>query len=216
MASYVGTSSADVVVASQQADTINTGKGDDRVFARGGDDFVNAGAGDDYVEGGTGNDTIYGGDGRDTIFGGEGNDQLYGGGGGIDFLSGGSGADVFIVLAGDADPSDGITFYNMTPVDQWVRIYDLDFSEGDSVRLQDGDASDGFLNGFLEVAASGVTNQSVDSLGEFQQLGNYLLGLGADRVVENTQQGSLSFLLTDAEGQTTAVEFYGYSLSDLV
>lgn len=243
MTTINGTSGTDTLLGTSSADRINSGGGDDRVIAGRGNDTILAGtgndtvfggadadrifgergddalygeSGNDYIEGGNGDDIIFGGAGRDILKGGEGNDTLYGGNGGLDIMEGGNGADLFIINAGDADPTAGTLFYGNVAVDQWIRIYDLDFNEDDKVGLHDGDGSDGFMTGFVELVASGISSPTIDSFAEWQMLGQYLLSIGADRVVENAQQGSLSFLLTDEEGQTTAVEFYGYSMSELI
>lgn len=84
------------------------------VSGKAGDDVIRANYGDPdgtMMRGGGGNDKMYGGKFDDIIVGGEGNDQM----------AGGAGADQFRFFLNEVSGTD--TDY----------IYDLDFSEGDSL-----------------------------------------------------------------------------------
>jgi Ca2+-binding RTX toxin-like protein len=97
-----GSSTADVIVASNGSHTIHgrggndricAGGGDDRVLGGGGSDWVVAGPGNDTVEGENGSDRIFGGAGSDAIRGNRGNDRIAAGGGSGDFADAGLGDD---------------------------------------------------------------------------------------------------------------------------
>ncbi|RFC64205.1 hypothetical protein DYI37_07615 [Fulvimarina endophytica] len=124
-----GTSSNDILFASDAGDTLNGGSGkdilvggagDDRLLGGAGDDILNGEDGDDVLSGGSGNDVLNGGSGDNVLEGGSGNDRLIGGtgddrllggsgddvielGGGNDFVDGGSGTDTVILSGNSTD-----------------------------------------------------------------------------------------------------------------
>lgn len=100
MATFNGTSNADIIIGTGKSDKVNAGAGNDLVDAGDGNDTVYAGSGDDSVKGGKGNDTLSGEDGADILDGGDGNDALYGGDG-EDILDGGEGNDTILAGSGD-------------------------------------------------------------------------------------------------------------------
>lgn len=220
MANITTGSANDKIIAGSENDKIVSGSGNDLVVAGGGDDLVYAGKGEDSVYGGSGSDTIYGDGGDDSLYGESGNDvlngglgrdQLFGGdgddilmgGGGFDFLQGGAGADLFVVKAAEAgylETSAAIefaNFYSDANVQQWVRIHDLNFAEGDSLDL-------------IGFTFSGVTGR-VDTVSEFQALAS-----NAVERVDRADQNSTTLILQDNNGALHALEFYnvdGYLLS---
>ena len=120
---HIGSSRADLIIATDSVDTIRTGDGNDIILGKGGDDAIYGGSGKDQILGGQGNDYINGEEGNDFIDGGEGNDTIndyYGfntikGGDGNDtitsqgIIEGGKGNDVIYALDGDnqIDGGDG-------------------------------------------------------------------------------------------------------------
>ncbi len=80
-------------------DVVELGDWDSDVYAGRGNDTVVGGAGDDWINGEDGRDVITGGAGRDQLSGGRGTDVL-GGGADWDRLDGGTGADLMLGGAG--------------------------------------------------------------------------------------------------------------------
>ncbi len=119
----IGSSRADLIIATDSVDTIRTGDGNDIILGKGGDDAIYGGSGNDQILGGQGNDYINGEEGNDFIDGGEGNDTIIDysgfntikGGDGNDTITsrgtieGGKGNDVIYELDGDnqIDGGDG-------------------------------------------------------------------------------------------------------------
>jgi Ca2+-binding RTX toxin-like protein len=100
VATYTGTSGADLINGSLSADVITGLAGNDKLVGRTGNDSLDGGVGDDQLDGGAGRDTLLGGDGADTLVGGRGADTLTGGAGNDIFrYDGGDGADLITDLA---------------------------------------------------------------------------------------------------------------------
>lgn len=219
-----GSSAADIIKSGAGNDYVDAGRGDDIVLAGDGDDTVFGGNGDDKLEGGEGNDVLNGGAGRDRLEGGAGDDVLNGGGG-FDGLYGGAGADEFRLRQSEVQDAADIAFYaghqtGLTEgaagekgfINGWVRIGDLDFTEGDSLHIT------GFSTLFT---AAGIDNRdnALDAA-ELLQLHDYLNGLGntpgdtRDYVLENNGgQDGTTLLLTDDFGRVVALELSDWHFS---
>lgn len=102
---------------------INGGPGDDILVGTAGDDIINGKNGHDTLYGIGGNDVLVGGKGGDTLYGGDGDDVLNAGAG-ADWLTGGAGADAFTF------DLDATSDYRLDT------IYDLDFTEGDTIVIE--------------------------------------------------------------------------------
>jgi Ca2+-binding RTX toxin-like protein len=119
----------------------------DRISGTGGADVIDGGLGADRVTAGRGNDVIFGGDGADSLLGSNGSD----------IISGGGGADCFSIAVRNVDPGDADT------------ILDLDFGEGDELRLA-GFASGTFAPGSHPGVLNGGATLAVDTLAELLAL----------------------------------------------
>src|SRR6185503_10024177 len=76
-----GTSSEDIMVATEGADTMVGSGSNDLMCGLGGNDHIDAGAGDDQVDAGDGDDVVVAGANADFVLGGRGNDNINGGSG---------------------------------------------------------------------------------------------------------------------------------------
>lgn len=76
MATFNGTSIADLIKGTALADVINGNGGNDSLYGLGGNDVINGGAGNDYLSGGDGNDILIGGAGVNDLYGGAGYDTF--------------------------------------------------------------------------------------------------------------------------------------------
>jgi Ca2+-binding RTX toxin-like protein len=130
MATFFGTTNADVIFGGNDSDFIDGGNGNDIIRGGNGSNALFGGAGNDLIDGGRDRDFINAGDGNDGVRGGSGNDAIFGGSGndgllgelGDDFVDGGTGDDV---IDGDsvlrvltlADKNTLITFDPNTPKD---------------------------------------------------------------------------------------------------
>ncbi|WP_280952025.1 cadherin domain-containing protein [Methylobacterium sp. V23] len=88
----IGTSYADVILATGDANRLVGNAGDDFLDGRGGNDTLLGGDGNDTLDGGADNDRLDGGANNDSLLGGAGADTLLGGAG-DDALAGGAGDD---------------------------------------------------------------------------------------------------------------------------
>lgn len=120
-------------------DILLAGAGGDLLEGNDGDDKLLGGAGDDHLSGQSGNDVLVGGAGNDVLVGGEGDD----------LLQGDSGADTF--QFGGGTPSTSSIFGDDT-------ITDLNFAEGDRIKLLAGAIYDG---------SAAVTISSAEQLASF-------------------------------------------------
>lgn len=85
---------ADVVLTGAGTDYLGGDAGNDWLYAGGGNDALNGGGGADRLYGEAGNDSLQGGDGDDLMVAGAGNDDLWGGPGN-DLQTGNSGNDLY-------------------------------------------------------------------------------------------------------------------------
>ena len=76
MATFNGTSLADLIKGTSLADIINGNAGNDSLYGLGGNDTINGGTGNDYLSGGDGNDILIGGSGVNDYYGGAGYDTF--------------------------------------------------------------------------------------------------------------------------------------------
>ncbi len=178
-----------------------------QVVGSAGADMLNGTGGSDVITGGAGNDHLWGGRGKDWLYGGDGNDILKGGGG-QDSLTGGAGADQFVFRSSEGW---GPVVYNgpgvpQTGVVQWAIITDLDFSQGDNVRLTGFDnvfASLGmFKGGSYFINDQGDINRMVEFLDNNPTQGFYKETLDTDKA-------GITFLLNDGLGNTQVLQLLG-------
>jgi len=105
MATLVGTTGPDLLIAGNNGDILHGLDGDDCLIGGGGFDIINGNSGDDFISGGSSRDLLYGGSGADAISGGAGDDFIFGSSGN-DIINGGAGNDVILGSSG-ADIIDG-------------------------------------------------------------------------------------------------------------
>jgi Ca2+-binding RTX toxin-like protein len=142
---------------------MNGTKKNDNMTGSSGADTIAGGAGKDIIKGGASADMLYGAGGKDFLYGGDGNDVLKGGGG-QDSLTGGGGADQFVFRSAEGFAPVSFTGgKGITTVWQWVIVTDLNFAEGDNVRLTGFDDIFGTQN-------DGITFLLNDAAGNTQAL----------------------------------------------
>lgn len=172
-----------------------------------GADIIKGTGARDTLIGNAGDDQLWGGRGKDWLYGGDGNDVLKGGGG-QDSLTGGAGADQFVFRASEGWApvvynGPGTPLNNVT---QWVIVTDLDFAEGDNVRLTGFNnifATLGmFKGGSYFIDDQGDVNRMADFLDKNPDQGSYKETFGADKE-------GITFLLNDGLGGTQALQLLG-------
>ncbi|RDE05312.1 M10 family metallopeptidase C-terminal domain-containing protein [Sphingomonas aracearum] len=213
-----GLAGDDRLIGGAGNDSLYGGRGTDTLRGGIGNDVLSGDAGDDTLYGEDGNDTLLGGDGSDTLVGGAGNDVLRGGGG-YDGLTGGTGRDEFVFRQADAiDPATAtggnaaLRGYNRGgygAVDQWAKIGDLNFGEGDFVRIT------GFTKLFAAAgtaAGSSYASSSgdfvLDSQADVNNLASFLRShaqYGAVTERFGNQDGT-SFVMIDDNGRAQVLD----------
>jgi hypothetical protein len=213
----LGTPGDDYLSGSGSKDSLDGLAGDDGIYGRGGDDRLVGGDGNDTLKADGGNDTLDGGAGRDQLTGGQGDDVLDGGAGN-DRVSGGPGSDTITGGAG----ADTFLFWMRTngAPGLYDVVNDLDFSEGDRLRLDTATLT-GFRamyhNGLVDAGFSGVPAlddpvwlryASIDTQRELYGLVN-LLQLTAGASVQYTDPGPADVVLLslDFDGDRSLDQF---------
>ena len=151
MATFQGTSEADILLGTAEVDTLygyadsdrlEGGDNNDSLFGGDGNDNLYGQYGNDTIYGENGNDNLYGYRGNDTLIGGLGNDLIVGAGlqytsttgpqsfgeGEIDTLTGGQGKDTFQLWGGGGRTGIRV-HYNSKSAEDYALITDFNPSE---------------------------------------------------------------------------------------
>jgi Ca2+-binding RTX toxin-like protein len=187
---------------------MNGTRKNDNITGSSGADTIAGGAGKDVIKGGAGADMLYGAGGKDFLYGGDGNDVLKGGGG-QDSLTGGGGADQFVFRSAEGfAPVSFSGGKGITTVWQWVIVTDLNFAEGDNVRLTGFDD----IFGTLGMARKGTGSYFIDGQEDVNAMVSFLKAnptKGSYFEIFGTQNDGITFLLNDAAGNAQALTLNG-------
>ncbi len=172
-----------------------------------GADIIKGGDGSDIINGGAGDDQLWGGRGKDWLYGGDGNDVLKGGGG-QDSLTGGAGADQFVFRSSEGWAPLTYNGPGVPPTDvyQWVIVTDLNFSEGDNVRIT------GFANVFGSLGMFKGGSYFIDDQGDVNRMAEFLKAnpsQGSVKETFGTDKDGTTFLLNDGLGHTQVLQLLG-------
>lgn len=206
----VGNSGHNLLNGGGGDDNLAGGDGNDTILGGAGNDTLNGQAGDDQLLGQAGHDLLSGGNGRDRLDGGEGNDSTAGQsdsdtiliGQGDDSIDGGDGNDL-LIGAGDFDfqLTDAALISGFgTATLQSVELAQLSGGDGDNRLNANGFSGSVTLNGGLGADTLGDASGDDCLLGGGGDDTYWLLGIGADVLVETSGGGRDTIDFTQASG----------------